>query len=60
MYENTNLKKEGIKMKESKVQKKRIKGSKGRVAAKIIAAIIAVFMIIASCSTVIFYLINNA
>ncbi len=47
-------------MKENKEPKKRIKGAKGRIAAKIIAAIIAMFMIIASCSTVIYYLIYSA
>ena len=46
-------------MKTNKDQKKRTKGVKGRIAARIVAAIIALFMIIASCSTVIFYLINN-
>ena len=44
---------------ENKQEKKRIRGSKGRIAGRIIAAIIALFMIIASCSTVIFYFIYN-
>ena len=46
-------------MKENKETKKKTKGAKGRVAAKIIAAIILLSMIIASCSTVIYYLIDN-
>ena len=45
--------------KENQEKKKRIKGQKGRIAGKIIAAIIAAFMLLASFSTLIFYLIYN-
>jgi len=38
--------------------KKRIKGAKGRIAARIIAALIAIMMIIASCYSLIYYIVN--
>lgn len=39
-------------------EKRKVKGAKGRIASKIIALIMLVFMVIASCSTAIYYLIN--
>jgi len=47
-------------MKENKQNKKRTKGMAGRIAGKIIAAAMAVFMLIGACSTVIYYLIYNS
>ena len=38
--------------------KKRIKGAKGRIAARIVAALIAILMIVASSYSLIYYLIN--
>ena len=48
-------------MKENKEnqEKKRIKGQKGRIFGKIIATLMIVFMLVASCSTAIFYLVNQ-
>ena len=42
-----------------KETKKKIKGQKGRIAGKIIAAIMAIFMLLAACSTLIYSLIYN-
>lgn len=39
-------------------KKKKIKGSKTRIVGKIIAAIMAILMVLAACSTVIYYIIN--
>ena len=40
-------------------EKKRIKGQKGRIVGKIIATLMVGFMLIASCSTAIYYLVNQ-
>ena len=46
-------------MNENQETKKKIKGTKGRIAGKIIAAMMVVFMLVASCSTAIYYLVNR-
>ncbi len=43
-----------------KTEKKKVKGQKARIAGKIIAAIMAVAMLLAACSSVIYYIIYNA
>ena len=40
-------------------KKKRMKGTKTRIAGRIIAALMVAFMLLASCSTAIYYLINS-
>lgn len=40
-------------------EKKKTKGQAGRIVGKVIAALMAVFMLIAACSTAIFYIING-
>ena len=46
-------------MEENKeTKKKRIKGAPTRIAGKIIAALMVFFMLIASCSTVLYFLFN--
>ena len=46
-------------MEENKETKKKYRAPKGRIAGRVIAAIIAAFMILASFSTVIFYFVYN-
>jgi len=48
-----------LKMKEKKEIKKKNKGTAGRIAGKIIATLMAIFMLVASCSTLIYYVINS-
>ena len=43
-------------MEEKKERKKKMKGTKTRIAGKIIAAIMAIMMVLATCSTLIFYI----
>ena len=43
-------------MKEKKEKKRKMKGTKTRIAGKIIAAVMAVMMVLATCSTLIFYI----
>ncbi len=40
-------------------KKKKIKGTSTRIAGRIIAALMVVFMLLASCSTVLYFLINS-
>ena len=40
-------------------KKKRTQGMAGKIAGKIIAALMVAFMLLASCSTAIYYLINS-
>ena len=48
-----------IKMKEkNEVTKKRIKSTKTQIAGRIIAALMVVFMLVASCSTVLYFIFN--
>lgn len=47
-------------MEENKEVKKKYRAPRGRIAGKVIAAIIAAFMLLASCSTIIFYFVYNA
>ena len=46
----------GNKMKE---EKKKVKGQAGKIIGRIVAALMIVFMLVASCSTFIYYLVNN-
>lgn len=46
-------------MKESN-EKKKVKGTKRKIAARVLAAIMVVLMLLAACSTCIFYVIYNA
>ena len=47
-------------MEENKeTKKKRMKGAKTRIAGRIIAALMVVFMLLASCSTALYFLINS-
>ncbi len=46
-------------MKENEETKKKQKETKGRIVGKVIAALMVVFMLVASCSTAIYYLVNN-
>ncbi len=50
-----------MKEKKEKIKepKKRMKGTKGRIAGKIIAILMALFMLLSVCSTAIYYLINK-
>ena len=43
-------------MEEKKEKKRKMKGTKTRIAGKIIAAIMAIMMVLATCSTLIFYI----
>ena len=43
-------------MEEKKEKKRKMKGTKTRIAGKIIAAIMAIMMVLAACSTLIFYI----
>ncbi len=43
-------------MEEKKEKKRKMKGTKTRIAGKIIAAVMAVMMVLATCSTLIFYI----
>ena len=43
-------------MEEKINKKKRLKGTKTRIAGRILAAIMAVMMVLATCSTLIFYI----
>lgn len=45
-------------MKEKTEKKAKMKIDKGRIAARIIAAIMVAFMLIASCSTLIYYIVK--
>ena len=55
-----NKKERMIQMEGNKeTKKKRTKGTAGKIAGKIIAALMVAFMLIASCSTAIYYLINS-
>lgn len=47
-------------MEENKeIKKKRIKGTPTRIAGRIIAALMVVFMLIASCSTALYFIFNS-
>ena len=46
-------------MKEKNEKKKRTRGNAGRIIGKVIAALMVVFMLVASCSTAIYFLINR-
>ena len=48
-----------MKEKKEKQEKKRVRGQKGRIAGKIIATLMVVFMLLSVCSTAIYYLINQ-
>ena len=43
-------------MEEKKEKKRKMKGTKTRIAGKILAAIMAIMMVLAACSTLIFYI----
>ena len=43
----------------NEVTKKKFKATKTQIAGRIIAALMVVFMLVASCSTVLFFLINS-
>lgn len=43
----------------NEVTKKKIKATKTQIAGRIIAALMVVFMLLASCSTVLYFLINS-
>ena len=43
-------------MEEKKEKKRKMKGAKTRIAGRIIAAVMAVMMVLATCSTLIFYI----
>lgn len=43
-------------MEEKKEKKRKMKGTKTRIAGRIIAAVMAVMMVLATCSTLIFYI----
>ena len=56
---DTKIRKEGVKMKEKK-EKNKVQGAKGRIAGKIIAALMVVFMIVGACSSMIYAIIYNS
>lgn len=45
-------------MENSEVKKKKIKATKTQIAGKIIAALMVVFMLVASCSTLLYFIFN--
>ena len=53
------MKEKKEKVEKIKEPKKRMKGTKGRIAGKIIAALMVVFMLVSVCSTAIYYIINQ-
>ena len=46
-------------MENIEVKKKKIKATKTQIAGRIIAALMVVFMLVASCSTVLFFIFNT-
>lgn len=42
-----------------KNEKKKIKGAKGRIAGKIIALLMVIFMFMSVCSTLLYFLVNR-
>ena len=50
-----------MKEKKEKIKepKKRLKGTKGRIAGKIIAAFMVVFMLASSCYTAVYFILNS-
>ncbi len=50
-----------MKEKEEKIKepKKKMKGTKGRIAGKIIAALMVIFMLASACYTALYYIINS-
>lgn len=43
----------------NEVTKKKYKGAKTQIAGRIIAALMVIFMLLASCSTLLYFLINS-